>query len=135
MQEHYSTCNPIFTKMKDNNYRCCSEEEPVGTIRQYSNHAIEDHSHTSRSQVQCLACLAIGREATFCSPGRLARHISNVHEKLLMCGHQRVHMSSRSDTWLQAFSQMISSFTIEKLHMQGYLADTFYINKPQKPRH
>ena len=134
MYEYYPTVNPIFTKEKKNNMRCCSETEPVGTLRQHSNHTLEDHSHIIRSQVQCLACLSMGREAKFCSPGRLARHISNCHEKLLMCAHQRAHMSSKSDTWLQAYSQMIMSFCLEKLHLQGFLTDTYYINQTSKPR-
>ena len=134
MKDHYHSINPVFTKLKRNNFRCCRKEEPVGTVRQQANHAVEDHSHVCRSQVKCLACLTIGREAIFCSPARLARHISNVHERLLICGHQRAHMRSKSDPWLQAYSQMISSFTIERLHMQGYLTDNYYINKPDKPR-
>ena len=134
MYEYYPTVNPIFTKEKKNNMRCCSETEPVGTLRQHSNHTLEEHSHIIRSQVQCLACLSMGREAKFCSPGRLARHISNCHEKLLMCAHQRAHMSSKSDTWLQAYSQMIMSFCLEKLHLQGFLTDTYYINQSSKPR-
>ena len=134
MYQYYPTVNPIFTKEKKNNMRCCSEIEPVGTLRQHINHSLEDHSHIIRSQVQCLACLSMGREAKFCSPGRLARHVSNVHEKLLMCAHQRAHMSSKSDTWLQAYSQMIVSFCLEKLHLQGYLTNTYYINQSSKPR-
>ena len=113
--------------------RCCNME-PVGTIRQHVHHAIEDHSHINRSQVQCLACLSMGKETTFCSPARLARHISNVHEKVLMCAHQRANMSYKSDIWLQSYSQMLSAFVIEKLHQNGHLTDNYYINKTTKPR-
>ena len=134
MYQYYPTVNPIFTKEHRNSMRCCRENEPVGTLRQHCNHTLEEHSHIVRSQVQCLACLSIGRETKFCSPGRLARHITNCHEKLLMCAHQKAHMSSKSDTWLQAYSQMIMSFCLEKLHLQGYLKDTYYTNQPTKPR-
>ena len=134
MSKYYSTVSPIFTKIKSNSIRCCNDDDPVGTIRQHVHHTLEDHSHLRKSQVQCLACLSMGNESTFCSPARLARHISNVHEKVLMCAHQRAHMSYRSDIWLQSYSQMLSAFVIEKLHANGHLKDEYYLDKPQKPR-
>ena len=135
MKRYYPTCEPLFSKDTNNKVKCC-DDKPTGTIRQNLNHTLEEHSHVTLKKVQCLPCLATGqgREAFFSSPGRLAKHISNSHEKLLMTAHMRAKTSKKSDIWLQAYSQCLIGATIDKLHQNGYLSDNFYLGKPRKAR-
>ena len=128
--------NPIFTKQTNNTHRCgCDKNTPVGTIRQYVLHTIASHSHIQGKEVECVECAAQGYRNKFVSPQAMWRHLNNSHEKLMIIGHLRVQLQpdfqsiNDTDRWLQAYSQMLVAATIETLHQEGSLTDSFFLRE------
>ena len=125
--------NPIFCKKTNNFHRClCDKMTPVGTVRQFVLHSINNHSHIQGREVECLECAAQGHKNKFMSPQSLWRHINNVHEKVLICGHLKLDMqpefqsNNDSDRWLNSYSQLVVACVLETLHHEGSLTDSFF---------
>ena len=125
--------NPIFCKKTNNFHRCsCDKHTPVGTVRQFVLHTIQNHSHIHGKQVECLECAAQGHRNIFMSPQALWRHINNLHEKTLMIGHLKLDMhpefqsNNDTDRFLNSYSQLIVACVLETLHHEGSLTDSFF---------
>ena len=125
--------NPVFCKKTNNWFRCiCNKVTPTGTVRQFVLHMIQNHSHIYGKEVECLECAAQGYKHKFLSPDALWRHVNNSHEKCLMVGHLKANIqpefqsNNDCDRWMQAFSQLIVAATIDSLHKEGSLTESFF---------
>ena len=132
-KNHFSEFQPAFCKEKGQNYRrcLCGFNGSIGTPQQFLQHHSNFHSHLQFKQVHCLACDLMGKKTRFLSPIKLAVHICNQHEKMLITGHSKptvpgIEYPRDTDPWLSVFTQLIEAKTLATLAKQGHLSRSYY---------